>query len=179
MSGKSVCVLARCPTPPANPAIGNFAVLPLRTAFRGPAYPSSEDYDIIDEILDLFRANSFFRNFEIKGPADRTLIYGILFISDCLNKLKTTTDPNEANRLLNTLAVEHFSIPGDPTFPLNSLYLPPRDRTDGELLRSYLTQFRQELAVRLIARIYPNGEKVPNKYWLAFTRRRFMNKSLS
>lgn len=27
--------------------------------------------DIIDEAIDLFRANSLFRNFEIKGPADR------------------------------------------------------------------------------------------------------------
>lgn len=153
--------------------------MPLKTNFRGPAYPSNEDYDIIDETLDLFRANSFFRNFEIKSPADRSLIYGILFVSDCLNKLKSNTDPSEANRLLNTLAVEHFSIPGDPGFPLNALYTAPRDRTDADLLRSYLTQFRQELALRLIGRIYPNGEKVPNKYWLAFTRRRFMNKSLS
>ncbi|VVT44971.1 uncharacterized protein SAPINGB_P000595 [Magnusiomyces paraingens] len=159
--------------------IGNFAVLPLKTKFRGPAYPCSDDYDILDEILDLFRANSFFRNFEIKGPADRTLIYGILFISDCLNKLKPTTPPNEANKILNTLAVEHFTIPGDASFPLNALYAPPRDRTEADTLRSYLTQFRQELALRLISRVYPNGEKVPNKYWLAFTRRRFMNKSLS
>ena len=27
--------------------------------------------DILDESIDLFRANSLFRNFEIKGPADR------------------------------------------------------------------------------------------------------------
>lgn len=81
--------------------------------------------------------------------------------------------------MLNTLAVEQFSIPGDPGFPLNSLYLPPRDRLESDTLKGYLTQFRQELALRLIARIYPNGETVPNKYWLAFTRRRFMNKSLS
>ena len=43
-----------------------------------------EQADIIDETLDLFRANSLFRNFEIKGPADRLLIVLILFISDCL-----------------------------------------------------------------------------------------------
>lgn len=154
-------------------------MLPLKTNFKGPAYPSNEDYDIIDEIIDLFRANSFFRNFEIKGPADRTLIYGILFISDCLEKLKSNTDPNEANRLLNTLALEQFAIPGDPHFSLNALYLPPRDRNDGDLLRAYLSQFRQELALRLLGRLYPNGEKVPNKYWLAFARRRFMGKRLS
>ncbi|KAK9456635.1 actin-related protein 2/3 complex subunit 3 [Dipodascopsis uninucleata] len=167
---------------PDSRVVGNFAVLPLRTKFRGPAYPTSEDYDIIDEVLDLFRANSFFKNFEIKGPADRALIYGILFISDCLTTLSTKNASNvgrdEAGRILNTLALDHFSIPGDPGFPLNSLYAAPRDRTDGELLRSYLSQFRQELAARLISRVYAEGN-TPSKYWLAFTRRRFMNKSLS
>jgi actin related protein 2/3 complex subunit 3 len=153
--------------------------LPLRTKFRGPAYPTSEDYDILDEILDLFRANSFFRNFEIKGPADRTLIYGILFISDCLSKLKSSTSASDASRILNTFAIEHFSLPGEPGFPMNQLYLPPGDRNDVEFMRSYLSQFRQELANRLLTRIYADGQQVPNKYWLAFTRRRFMNKSLS
>ncbi|KAJ8104283.1 actin-related protein 2/3 complex subunit 3 [Lipomyces tetrasporus] len=163
---------------PETRVVGNFAVLPLRTKFRGPAYPTSEDYDIIDEVLDLFRANSFFRNFEIKGPADRALIYGILFISDCLSALSARVDRNEAARILNTLALDHFSIPGEPGFPLNSLYAAPRDRAEAELLRGYLSQFRQELALRLAARVYAEGDK-PSKYWLAFTRRRFMNKSLS
>ncbi|KAK9460677.1 actin-related protein 2/3 complex subunit 3 [Lipomyces oligophaga] len=166
---------------PDTRLIGNFAVMPLRTKFRGPAYPTSEDYDIIDEVLDLFRANSFFRNFEIKGPADRTLIYGILFITDCLSAISSKAgkaDRTEAGRILNTFALEHFSIPGDPGFPLNSLYAAPRDRAEADMLRGYLSQFRQELAVRLIDRVYANGD-VPSKYWLAFTRRRFMNKSLS
>ncbi|AOW01969.1 actin-related protein 2/3 complex subunit 3 [Yarrowia lipolytica] len=158
--------------------VGNFAILPIKTSFRGPSYPSNADYDIIDEVLDLFRANSFFKNFEIKGPADRALIYGILFVSECLGKLKPTTSANEANKLLNTAAVEHFSIPGDAGFPLNSLYAPPRDRNEVELLRGYLMQFRQELAKRLIEKIYKDDPSKPNKYWLAFTRRHFMNKSL-
>jgi actin related protein 2/3 complex subunit 3 len=47
-----------------------------------------ESYDAVDEILALFRANTFFRNFEIKGPPDRLLIYGILFVSECLGKIR-------------------------------------------------------------------------------------------
>lgn len=102
-----------------------------------------------------------------------------MFISDCLNKLKSNTSPNEATRALNTLAVDNFALPGDPGFPMNSLYTAPRDRNEVDFLRGYLSQFRQELAARLLTRVYPNGEQVPNKYWLAFTRKRFMNKSLS
>jgi actin related protein 2/3 complex subunit 3 len=83
--------------------IGNFPLLPLRTKIRGPAYtlpldpsqapylspePDSESYDVLDEVLSLFRANTFFRNFEIQGPADRLLIYGILWVGECLGKVR-------------------------------------------------------------------------------------------
>ncbi|KAH3672347.1 hypothetical protein WICMUC_004319 [Wickerhamomyces mucosus] len=145
----------------------------------GPAYPSQLDYDIIDESLDLFRANSFFKNFEIKGPADRVLIYGILYISDCLSKLSSNTTRNESIKILTNLSLDQFAVPGDGNFPLNSLYQSPKDRAEYDLLKQYLTQFRQELASRVIERIYDNESTTPSKYWLAFTRRRFMNKSLA
>lgn len=90
--------------------------------------------DIIDETIDLFRANSLFRNFEIKGPADRTLIILILYISDCLAKLgsaRTVPTQIEASKSLNTLSVDNFAIPGDANFPLNSHYAPPASRADA------------------------------------------------
>lgn len=88
--------------------------MPLRTRTRGPAYtlpplpsdvpdidvpPDSESYDCVDEILSLFRANVLFRNFEINGPADRMLIYGILFISECLGKIKPGVPSREAEKV--------------------------------------------------------------------------------
>lgn len=94
--------------------IGNFPILPLRTRTRGPAYtlpalppntpdidvtPENESYDCVDEILSLFRANVLFRNFEINGPADRMLIYGTLFISDCLGKVKPTMTARDAEKV--------------------------------------------------------------------------------
>jgi actin related protein 2/3 complex, subunit 3 len=94
----------------------------------------SNEADIIDETLDLFRANSFFRNFEIKGPADRLLIVLILFVSDCLAKISATRTPPsqiEAAKSLNTLAVDTFPLPGDVLFPLNSHYAAPTTRQDG------------------------------------------------
>lgn len=86
----------------------------MRTRTRGPAYtlPSlppgtseldidgnDESYDPLDEILSLFRANTFFRNFEIKGPADRLLIYGILFVSEGLGKIKPTMGRKDAEKV--------------------------------------------------------------------------------
>ncbi|KAL6241977.1 subunit of the Arp2/3 complex [Rhinocladiella similis] len=173
--------------------IGNFPLLPLRTKTRGPAYtlpqlpssvnpldvdPDSESYDCLDEVLSLFRANTFFRNFEIKGPADRMLIYGILFVSDCLTKIKPNMDSRSAEKALINGALEQFSIPGEPGFPLNQAFEPPRDRNEAEALRSYLSQVRQELAIRLHARMYDGGATTPSKWWLSFTKRKFMGKSL-
>lgn len=154
--------------------------------------------DIIDETLDLFRANSLFRNFEIKGPADRTLIIFILFISDCLQKIgsmRTVPPQIEAAKILNTLAVDNFPLPGDANFPLNAHYATPSSRVDSgnctfklskicrpdiisDALRQYLVQARQELAARLIEKLYADGTGKPSKWWMSFQKRRFMNRSL-
>jgi actin related protein 2/3 complex subunit 3 len=54
----------------------------------------------------------------------------------------------------------------------------PSSRQDAELLKQYLTQVRQEIAIRLLARIYEDGSDKPSKWWLSFTKRKFMGKSL-
>lgn len=59
--------------------IASMSLLPFKSSVRGPAPPPSTSLltvdpsrmDIVDESIDLFRANTLFRNFEIKGPADR------------------------------------------------------------------------------------------------------------
>ncbi|KAJ5148464.1 Actin-related protein [Penicillium atrosanguineum] len=139
--------------------------------------PDSESYDCVDEILSLFRANVLFRNFEINGPADRMLIYGTLFVSECLGKVKPIMSARDAEKALINAALDNFAIPGDVSFPLNQAFEPPRDRQDAESLRAYISQVRQETAMRLHARLYPGGEG-PSKFWLSFTKRKFMGKSL-
>jgi hypothetical protein len=43
------------------------------------------------------------------------------------------------------------------------------------MLRQYLSQLRQELALRLAARIYQDDPNQPSKWWMCFTKRKFMN----
>ncbi len=76
-----------------NPEACGCAVCPLKTDVKGPAVlcPVDED-DIIDEVLNYFRANVFFRNFEIKGAADRTLIYLTLHVVQVLVKMEKIED---------------------------------------------------------------------------------------
>ena len=64
------------------------AVLPINTKFRGPAPPGDGNADIVDETLQYFKANVFFKNYEIKTPADRVLIYLTLYVTECLKKLQ-------------------------------------------------------------------------------------------
>lgn len=76
-------------------------------------------------MLALFRVNTFFRNFEIQGPADRLLVYGIWFVSDCLNKIKPTASARDAQKDVMNVALDlNFAIPGDPGFPLNQVRIP-------------------------------------------------------
>lgn len=109
---------------PTTRLLGNFPLLPLRTKVRGPAYalpptslplsespePDDESYDAIDEVLGLFRANTFFRNFEIRGPADRLLVYGILWVSECLGKVRAGMSQRYVERIF--LCLEKHKVEG-------------------------------------------------------------------
>lgn len=90
----------------------------------------------------------------------------------------------EHGQALINAALEHFAIPGDAAFPLNQAFEAPRDRQDAETLRQYvlwgsnlranvsfwlmvgtryISQVRQELAIRLVARLYAGGSGTPSK----------------
>ncbi|XP_063990026.1 actin-related protein 2/3 complex subunit 3 [Diachasmimorpha longicaudata] len=163
-----------------NKCMGNLALLPLRTSFRGPApaCPPETEQDIIDEALYFFRANVFFRTYEIKSEADRVLIYITLYITECLKKLQKCANQNQALNEMYSLAISKFDIPGDPGFPLNSVYAKPSSRAEADQMRQYLQQIRQETAARLVERVYSDNGK-PSKWWLCFAKKKFMDKSLS
>jgi actin related protein 2/3 complex subunit 3 len=73
----------------------------------------------------------------------------------------------EAEKAVMNVALDtNFAIPGDATFPLNQAFEPPRDRNEAELLRQYIMQMRQELAVRLVSRVYADGD-APSKVRLS------------
>ena len=46
-----------------------------------------EEEDIVDEALTFFRAQVLFKNYEVKGPADKTLIFLTVFIQKCLETI--------------------------------------------------------------------------------------------
>jgi actin related protein 2/3 complex subunit 3 len=110
---------------------------------------------------------------------------------------------------LTSHAMENFALPGEPGFPLNSVYSSVgANRNDAgtfftsyshqqlmcglrqvdsiwialtqeaddqrrmrmiDALRAYLTQARQEMALRLLDKVYDGGKSVgPSKWWMCF-----------
>jgi len=155
------------------------ALLPVNTKFKGPAPPGNGSPDIIDETIQFFKANVFFKTYEIKTPSDRVLIYLTLYVTECLKKLQKIGSKEEARKEMATMAIINFDIPGDAKFPLNALYGKPQDRNEGDQTRAYFTQLRQELGLRILDKVYDQNSNTPSKWWMCFVKRRFMDKSLS
>jgi len=159
--------------------IGNMALLPLRTQFKGPAPKDSTDFDIIDEAILFFKANVFFRNYEIKSEADRTLIYLTLYITECLKKLQKAKSKVEGLKEMHSLAISRFFLPGEAQFPLNAMYTKPANKGEEDNMRAYLQQLRQEMGVRMVEKVFDPETDKPSKWWMCFVKRKFMDKSLS
>jgi len=155
------------------------SILPIKTNYKGPANKPTDatQPDIIDEALSFFKANVLFRNYEVKGPADRVLVYLTLYISSCLNKIGTGSKGN-AEQALYQLAIESFAIPGDRNFALAGFVQNPQNRGESDMIRQYITQLRQETGKRLIDLVYKDNEQVPSKWWMCFSKRKFLNKTL-
>eukprot|EP01113_Clastostelium_recurvatum_P030802 TRINITY_DN377_c0_g1_i2.p1 TRINITY_DN377_c0_g1~~TRINITY_DN377_c0_g1_i2.p1 ORF type:complete len:191 (+),score=70.36 TRINITY_DN377_c0_g1_i2:54-575(+) len=158
--------------------VGGLPLLNLKTKVKGPANPAPADKDdIIDEALNFFKANVLYRNYEVEGGGDRLLIYLTLYISKCLLKVAGKSKA-EADKLLFQQAIENFTLPGDKDFALGGLCTAPKTKPDAELLRQYLTQARTELNQRLLERVYARDPSKPGKWWMCFSKRKFLNKEL-
>uniref|UniRef100_A0A673UD16 Actin related protein 2/3 complex subunit 3 n=1 Tax=Suricata suricatta TaxID=37032 RepID=A0A673UD16_SURSU len=116
----------------------------------------AKDTDIVDEAIYYFKANVFFKNYEIK----------------CNSK-------SQGEKEMYTLGITNFPIPGEPGFPLNAIYAKPANKQEDEVMRAYLQQLRQETGLRLCEKVFDPQNDKPSKWWTCFVKRQFMNKSLS
>jgi actin related protein 2/3 complex subunit 3 len=176
-----------------------FPLLPPPPPPPPPLSRSEDEEDIVDETLYLYRANSLFRNFEIKGPADRTLIYLTFYTQQCLKELEKETEPQKAERALLNLAAQNFAAPGDAGWQLGTIFPSSKSREElgtsavlyhpyhlprthlpfsySDLFKSYMKQCREELSRRLITRVF-DASGTKSKWWQLFSRRKFMGKEL-
>ncbi|KAK1392716.1 Actin-related protein 2/3 complex subunit 3 [Heracleum sosnowskyi] len=150
-------------------------LLPLKSHIKGPAPVYENDgTDVVDEAITFFRANVFFRNFDIQSSADKLLIYLTFYINVALKKLEGCRTLAEGTKAIINLGLEEVPVPGESGFPFPGLFGLPKAREEAELFRNYLKQIREETSGRLLSVAYrSNG--TPNKWWLAFAKRKFMN----
>lgn len=118
-------------------------------------------------------------------------------MTECLKKLQRCASKSQGQNEMYSLAISRFDIPGEAGFPLNSVYGKPQTQQDAgseiqpapttqssktatfsDFLRAYLTQLRQETGQRVCDRVYGDDGK-PSKWWLCFSKKKFMDKSLS
>uniref|UniRef100_A0A2K6KZL7 Actin-related protein 2/3 complex subunit 3 n=1 Tax=Rhinopithecus bieti TaxID=61621 RepID=A0A2K6KZL7_RHIBE len=145
--------------------IGNMALLPIRSQFKGPAPRETKDTDILDEAICYFKANVFFKNDESKN--------------ECLKKLQKCNSRSQGEKEMYTLGIANFPIPGEPRFLFNAIYAKPANKQEDEVMRAYLHQLRQETGQRLCEQVFDPQNDKPSKWWTCFVTRQFMNKSLS
>merc|ERR1712226_837176 len=87
-------------------SLGNMAFMPLKNEgnIRGNApimrVTSADDQDIIDDVLKYFKPNVFFASFDFHTNVDRTFVYGILYVQECLRALNRCKTADEATKAL-------------------------------------------------------------------------------
>merc|ERR1712236_93611 len=169
--------------PSPGRTLGNVALMPLRQttkgSARGPA-PTTTDEDIVDQTINLFKANILFKQFEMETDVDRVLVYVTLYTIECLKRLQKCSSKEQGSREMYTFALESFNLPGESGFPLNAFYTKPKT-VEVEEMKKYFTQLRQETGSRLVERVFDSAlapEGGPSKWWTCFAKRKFLNVSL-
>ena len=130
------------------------------------------EQDIIDETLIYFRANTLFKNYPIKGDADKLLVYITVFVSKCIELISNDPDEKKANTSLNALINDAEWNPNKANFFNNLVSLNTSEVSD---LQSYLKSVRKETVFRLMHILY-NSEagNMDLKFWLSFSKKKFL-----
>jgi len=131
---------------PGGVTVGNMALMPLRqtvkNAGRGFA-PDTQDEDIVDETIRLFKPNILFKSFEMKDSVDRVLVYVTLYIVECLKKLSKIEGKEKALLEMFSMALGAHSIPGESGFPLNAFFTKPQGKEEEDMKKYIVQQTRK------------------------------------
>lgn len=106
--------------------------------FNYGCFACADRTDIVDEAITFFRANVFFRNFDIKSPADKLLIYLTFYINVALKKLEGCRTLAEGTKAIINLGLEKVPVPGEPEFPFPGLFVHPESQKEAGEINSYL-----------------------------------------
>ena len=72
-----------------------------------------------------------------------------------------------------------MQIPGDPGFALAGFLHLPKSAEEGDVFREYIRQCREEVSARIVNFCFRQDDGKPDKFWMAFAKRTFMNKEIN
>lgn len=101
-------------------------------------YIFPDKIDIVDEAITFFRANVFFKNFDIKSPADKLLIYLTFYINVALKRLEGCRTLAVGTKAIINLGLEKVPVPGEPGFPFPGLFSVPRSQDEAGIISCHI-----------------------------------------
>lgn len=136
--------------------------------------------DFIDQVLDALRANVLLRRFPLTTPLERlsaTLTARAhetlrLCASDerCVNK-------SGAMKVVMEDARGRFAAPGEVGYDgIPGALRAAESDAEREAYRIFMRRCREAIATRLVERCYDGVTGERDKFWMAFAKRRFMNR---
>jgi len=106
--------------------------------------------DIVDEAITFFRANVFFRNFDIKSPADKLLIYLTFYINVALKKLEGCRTLAEGTKAIINLGLENVPVPGESGFPFPGLFPLPQSHKEAGTYSTRMLSLFSDLMLQCV-----------------------------
>ncbi|GAT97088.1 arp2 3 complex 21 kda subunit putative [Entamoeba histolytica] len=158
---------------------GNFPLMQFKTKVKvNPKFLlKGDDMDIVDEAITYYKANVFYKNFDMSiCEADKLLVYLIFYIQSLLLKFNGHTKV-ECDKMAYSLAIENFALPGDGKFCLGGI-VEPLKASEKEVVRQYMTAIRNETGLRLTQAVFKNDPTKCDKWWMCFNKRKFLNKTI-
>ena len=155
-------------------------LLPIKTSDKSGAAPvitDPKEKDVIDEAIELYRAQILFKNFRVKGPADKVNVFLTSFIQKILQELqrheKNKTKQLDVVKQIIALPIE--SQQADYFMNKLGLFTKPTNPSETAKMQKYLQVCKQETWNRLNELLY-NEKTGPMdcKYWLMLGKKPFL-----
>ena len=90
-----------------------------------------------------------FKNFEIKGPGDRILIFLTVLIQRILEIIAASPKKEEADKTLARFAMDSIPSPGEAGFFMGNVITKPANDFEASKFRDYLKHVKAETIRRI------------------------------
>lgn len=151
--------------------------VPVTLRFRDDVNPAP---DFIDQVLDALRANVLLRRFPLTTPLERLSAELTARAHEtlrlCASDERCAKKSGAMKRVMEE-ARGGFAAPGEVGYDgVPGALRAAESDAEREAYRAFMRRCREEIAMRLVERCYDGVTGERDKFWMAFAKRRFMNR---